>query len=63
MDDHKTFEELIEERRAAWNRAKSPAIDGFGPVPAAQAVNAGEDLGLGELEETRPLPAYRPERL
>lgn len=58
MDDQKTLEELIEERRAEWGTRAM-----FTPVPAAEAVSASGEIGLGELEDTMPLPRYRAERL
>jgi len=60
MDDM-TFEELIEERREAWGTASSAS--GYSPaaeVPAGAAFDASQ---LDVLEDTMPLPAYRPERL
>lgn len=38
--------------------------NGFEPVPAAAVTEAfGRDEGLAALEDTMPLPRYRPERL
>lgn len=61
MDDM-TFEELIEERRATWSAACSAS--GYRLAASEEPAGPGLDAPqLDVLEDTIPLPAYRPERL
>ncbi len=56
MGEELTFESLIEERRIAWN-----GLDAN--TPPVQTPLAHEPMIDSRIEETMPLPAYRPERL
>lgn len=62
METNKTFKELIEERRRAWS---APTYM-FGQTQEQGGALASEALERPEdafLEDTMPLPRYRPERL
>lgn len=59
MEYEKTIEQILEERRSAW-AAASPR---YMPVPVAAASAVVNTDPLRFLEDTVPLPRYRPERL
>lgn len=69
IDGGKTREELIEDRRRAWSaptngRATNDGLsNGFLPVSAAKVSAAFTAPMIDFLENTVPLPRYRPERL
>lgn len=60
MNSDKTFDQLIDERRRAWNPQVDPDLS---PVPAAEVGRLFDAPPLDFLEDTMPLPPYRPERL
>ena len=58
MEHEQSFEEIVEERRRAW----SAAAPVYAPIPAVTA-GAVDAEPPAFLEDTIPLPRYRPERL
>lgn len=56
INEHRPFEELLEERRRAW----AAPVEAVTPL-AVQAFS--EPSGQLVLEDTVELPRYRPERL
>lgn len=54
-----TVEEILEERRRAWITASAA----YAPVPAVPGAVTAKADPVDFLENTVPLPRYRPERL
>ena len=63
MSENRSAEGLIDSRAQEWKAARSTYEERFSPVSAVQASPAFEPYPLDALEDTIPLPAYRPQRL
>ena len=63
MNENRSAEDLIDSRAQEWSAARTTYEERFSPVSAVQASRAFEPYPLDALEDTIPLPAYRPQRL
>ncbi len=63
MNEHRSPEDLIDSRAEEWRAARTTYEERFSPVSAVQASRAFEPYPVDVLEDTIPLPAYRPQRL
>lgn len=63
MNENRSAEDLIDSRAQEWRAARTTYEERFSSVSPMQASRSCQPYPLDALEDTIPLPAYRPQRL